>query len=393
MVLFKVFHYRIKKIIKQMTTIIWGLRITRMPEWGGVKRMSDGNIIHVIGTGTIGEPLIGLLCDAKEDLEIDEVTFYKHSPKLEDRPKIKGLIKRGANLAIHESKQEGFRDLGIDSVYDAEDAIKRASVVIDCTPKGTGLSNKEKYYKKYKNKVKGFMAQASEFGFGKMYAVGINDEVITPKDQFIHIVSCNTHNMAVLINTLGIKNKKNYLQEGRFLCIRRANDISQVKSFIPSPEVGSHKDEKMGTHHAVDVHHLYKTMGIDLNVFSSALKLNTQYMHCIWFDLKLDFKITKDEVIQKFIDNPRIAVTHKKAANLVFSFGREHGHYGRILDQTVIVIPTIHVLNETEVIGFCFTPQDGNSIMSSITAAERFLYPDTYEEKLRCLGPFLLQEV
>jgi len=355
--------------------------------------MGDGNIVHVVGTGTIGEPLIGLLCDAKEDLGIDEVTFYKHSPVLTDRPKVRGLIKRDANLAVREEKIKDFQELGMDPVYGAEEAIKRASVVIDCTPKGTGLMNKEKYYNKYKNKVKGFLAQGSEFGFGKMFAVGINDKAITSKDKFIHVVSCNTHNIAVLINTLAIKNYKNNLKEGRFLCIRRANDISQVKSFIPSPEVGVHKDEKMGTHHAVDVHHLYKTLGIDLNVFSSALKLNTQYMHSIWFDLKLKNKITKDDAIKSFIDNPRVAVTHKKSANLVFSFGREHGHYGRILDQTVIVLPTIHVLNENEVIGFCFTPQDGNSILSSITATVRFLNPDTYNEKLKVLGAFLLQEV
>ncbi len=355
--------------------------------------MVDGNIVHVVGTGTIGEPLIGLLCDARDELEIDEVTFYKHSPKLEDRPKMKGLINRGANLCVREDRVKDFQELGIDPVYHAEEAIKRASVVIDCTPKGTGLMNKEKYYNKYKNKIKGFMAQGSEFGFGKMFAVGINDDAITKKDQFIHIVSCNTHNIAVIINTLAIENKKNHMREGRFLCIRRANDISQVKSFIPAPEVGVHKDEKMGTHHAVDVYHLYKTLGIDLNVFSSALKLNTQYMHCIWFDIKLDKKMTKEEAIQRFIDNPRVAITYKKAANLVFSFGREHGHFGRILDQTVIVVPTIHVINENEVIGFCFTPQDGNSILSSISAAERFLYPDCYEEKLKCLGAFLLQEV
>jgi len=355
--------------------------------------MSDGNIVHVVGTGTIGEPLIGLLCDAQEDLGIDEVTFYKHSPKLVDRPKIKGLEKRGANLCVRSEKINDFQELGLEPMYGAEEAIKRADVVIDCTPKGTGLMNKEKYYNKYKNKTKGFMAQGSEFGFGKMYAVGINDSVITPKDKFIHIVSCNTHNIAVLINTLGIKSNKNHLKEGRFLCIRRANDISQVDSFIPSPEVGGHKDEKMGTHHAVDVYHLYKTLGIDLNVFSSALKLNTQYMHCIWYDLKLDYQITKYEVIKKFIDNPRVAITHKKSANLVFSFGREHGHYGRILDQTVAVIPTIHVVNKNEVVGFCFTPQDGNSILSSITAAVRFLHPEDYKEKLKCLGAFLLQEV
>jgi glyceraldehyde-3-phosphate dehydrogenase type II len=355
--------------------------------------MVDGNIVHVVGTGTIGEPLIGLLCDAKEDLEIDEVTFYKHNPVLTDRPKVKGLMNRGANLTVNEEKIKEFQELGMEPLYETEEAIKRASVIIDCTPKGTGLMNKEKYYNKYKNKIKGFLAQGSEFGFGKMYAVGINDEAITKKDQFIHIVSCNTHNIAVLIKTLAIENKKNHLKEGRFLCIRRANDISQDKGFIPSPEVGTHKDEKMGTHHAVDVYHLYKTLDIDLNVFSSALKLNTQYMHCIWFDLKLDKKTTKEEAIQSFIDNPRVAVTYKKSASLVFSFGRDHGHYGRILDQTVVVLPTIHVLNKNEVIGFCYTPQDGNSILSSITAAERFLYPDSYEEKLRCLGAFLLQEV
>ena len=58
--------------------------------------MSDGKIVHVVGTGTIGEPLIGLLCDAKKDLGIDEVTFYKHTAKELDRPKIKGLVNRGA---------------------------------------------------------------------------------------------------------------------------------------------------------------------------------------------------------------------------------------------------------------------------------------------------------
>ena len=149
----------------------------------------------------------------------------------------------------------------------------------------------------------------------------------------------------------------------------------------------------MGTHHARDVYYLYKTLGLELNVFSSALKINSQYMHSIWFDIKLTNKITQEEVIQKFLDNPRVAVTNKVSANLVFSYGRDHGHYGRILNQTVVVLPSIYVLNGNEVIGFCFTPQDGNSLLSSISATERFLYPDTYEEQLKCLGPFLFQEV
>ena len=45
------------------------------------------NIVHVVGTGTIGEPFVGLLCDLKKELGIDEVTFYKHSPVITDTPK------------------------------------------------------------------------------------------------------------------------------------------------------------------------------------------------------------------------------------------------------------------------------------------------------------------
>lgn len=355
--------------------------------------MGDGNVVHVVGTGTIGEPLIGLLCDFRKDLGIDEITFYKHSSAITDRPKIKCLLNRGAVLAVSKDKMNEFRELGVEPTYEAEEAIKRATVVIDCTPKGTGLANKEKYYKKYAHKVKGFLAQGSEFGFGKMYALGINDEAITDKDQFIQIVSCNTHNIAVIIKTIAFDGKENHLVDGKFVCIRRANDVSQSSDFVPSPQVGKHKDKDMGTHHARDVYHLFKTLGYELNVFSSALKVNTQYMHSIWFDLKLDKKITLEEAEQRFRENPRVAVTYKDTANLIFSFGRDHGHYGRILNQTVVVLPSLHVRRDQEVIGFCFTPQDGNSILSSIAAAERFLYPDEYMERIRCLGTILLREV
>jgi hypothetical protein len=50
----------------KITTIKWYMQITGLLKYGEAENMADGNIIHVVGTGTIGEPLIGLLCDAKE---------------------------------------------------------------------------------------------------------------------------------------------------------------------------------------------------------------------------------------------------------------------------------------------------------------------------------------
>lgn len=46
-----------------------------------------------------------------------------------------------------------------------------------------------------------------------------------------------------------------------------------------------------------------------------------------------------------------------------------------------------------EVIGFSFTPQDGNSLLSSIAAAEWFLYPEDYEQRLRCIEEHCFSEI
>ena len=88
-------------------------------------------VVHVIGTGTIGEPLIGLLCDFKEDLGIDEVTFHKNTPLTTDRSKVKSLLQRGAILTTNEDKFDGFNAIGLKPEYHMEESIDRASVVID----------------------------------------------------------------------------------------------------------------------------------------------------------------------------------------------------------------------------------------------------------------------
>ena len=53
--------------------------------------------------------------------------------------------------------------------------------------------------------------------------------------------------------------------------IRRSNDVSQSNKFVPSPQVGSHKDSVYGTHHARDAALLFETLGHRLNFFSSAM--------------------------------------------------------------------------------------------------------------------------
>ena len=351
-------------------------------------------VVHVIGTGTIGEPLIGLLCDFKNDLGIDEVTFHKNTPLTTDRSKVVNLVKRGARLSTHNEKFDGFINIGLKPEFTTEEALEKASVVIDCTPSTYGLDNKEKYYNKFSDNTLGFISQGSEFGFGKPYARGINDEaLVRGEDQFIQVVSCNTHNLCTIVKTMALDAGEDNLIEGKFLLIRRSNDVSQSKRFVPAPEVGLHKDPLFGTHHARDASLLFETLGKQLPLFSSAMKVNSQLMHILYFSLKLKRKTSLQEIIGKLEANDRISVTDKVNANEVFSFGRDHGHFGRILNQTVVSLPSLHLSEDNQISGFCFTPQDGNSLLSSISAAEWFMFPNSFEEKIQCLKPFFFDEV
>ena len=350
------------------------------------------NIVHVVGTGTIGEPLIGLLADNKEHFGIDEVTFHKRTPLVTEKAKVSDLVRRGAVLCVDDNRKATFEELGHAPKFETSEAIERATVVIDCTP--VGNQNKQEFYANASGPI-GYMAQGSEYGFGKMYARGINDEALVDnEDKFIQIVSCNTHNISVLVKALGMdQDGVNHLEDGRFLCLRRANDISQDSGFIASPTVGGHPDERFGTHHARDSHDLFKTLGYDLNLYSSALKMNTQYMHALHFALTLDHDITVDEVKDRLMENTRIAVTHKTSANQVFSFGRDHGYYGRLLSQADIPLDSLAVRNGNEVIGFSFTPQDGNPLLSTVAALLWYLQPGTRDERLDILRRDLFSEI
>jgi glyceraldehyde-3-phosphate dehydrogenase (NAD(P)) len=116
-------------------------------------------------------------------------------------------------------------------------------------------------------------------------------------------------------------------------------------------------------------------------------------MHMIFFDIRVKNPTTTARLMEYVKHNDRMAITYKSSANTVFSFGRDYGHFGRILNVTVVAWPTVAVRDGTEIVGYCFTPQDGNSLLSSVSAATWFLYPKDYEDRIQCLRPYFFDEV
>ncbi len=86
----------------------------------------DRRIILIVGTGTIGEPLTGLMTTQRQALGIDEIIFHKRTPLLKDRSKVFSLLRRGAKLAVDSNCVDSFRQMGMEPSYTWEEALDLA---------------------------------------------------------------------------------------------------------------------------------------------------------------------------------------------------------------------------------------------------------------------------
>lgn len=201
-------------------------------------------VVHIVGTGTIGAPLIEICAELRHAFGIG-VTFHKNRPLPHNRPEIAVMQQHGALLAVTKEAWNSFVEAGYKPDITAEDARAQASVVIDCTPKGGGRRHKELYYNGLvaTGPLRRAIAQGSEKGFGIPYAHGINDAAITPDTNAVQVVSCNTHFGAVtawaVVDGQLERNPTTCCSDAQPTCRRRRSiawTSSSTRTPIPSTE-------------------------------------------------------------------------------------------------------------------------------------------------------------
>lgn len=355
--------------------------------------------IGIVGTGTIGRPLIYLLAEHGPKIGIDETWFHKRTPLLKEKGKVNSLVEKGARLVVDEDKWEKFAELGHEPQATFHKMLEAVDVVIDCTPDGDELM--QKYYKLVKKlrprAFKGAIAQGgSKENFGKSYAFDINDCALKPHEDWrLRVVSCNTHQVCVVANSLVIKHDGiANLKSADFVIERRASDVSQIES-VGSVEVSKPEYGDWGTHQGYDAGLVFKTFIPDLKpvIHTQVSKIPSQYMHVTHWALELKRKIDLKEAYRRLLANPLITPTNYQTTGEVFSEARDNNKLaGRILNQTVLVEPSLQVIGK-KIYGICFTPQDGNALLSSIAATLWLLDPKTYKEKMKVFDKYLFKTV
>ncbi|MDP7282476.1 MAG: type II glyceraldehyde-3-phosphate dehydrogenase [Candidatus Undinarchaeales archaeon] len=245
--------------------------------------------VAINGYGTIGKRVADAVAK-QDDMEVVGVT--KTRPTWEAKNAIEKGFKLYCGLPDNKSK---FEEAGIKIEGDINDLLDQCDIVVDCSPKGKGAENKEKYYDAKSVKVIYEGAEKHEVAGTSFNAYSNYSDAVGKKE--VRVVSCNTTGLSRALNDI---NKEFGIKKARVVLVRRASDPGSSKSgpvdgIVPNPIT-------VPSHHGPDVN----TVLPDLNIITSAFKVSSTFMHAHSLMIELDKEATADQVKELFKKNPRI---------------------------------------------------------------------------------------
>ena len=323
--------------------------------------------ILVNGIGNIGRTLLGILTKNKELLGITKVYALKNTQITAwNKVELDQLEKEGVTIVTR--KHDQYEDL---------DTIKNEiHYIFDATSNGFGQQNKD-WYEDLPNLI-GASAQGSEKNFGLSFMAGIDSRLLIDK-KYVHIVSCNTHAIASLLNVVSAGELSEVLN-GDFVVVRRSEDLGNHQRLVSANVVSRHMDPNIGTHHAIDVVDLYKPLGINLPVQSSDITTPSQLMHTVRFNICLGKSIDNTFLKETIDASPFVSQTNRYDSNIIFEQGRRYSEQGRIYSHAIINSNNLLIDQQSNSIkGWAFIPQEGNTILSTILAFIAQVFPNKYE--------------
>jgi len=250
--------------------------------------------VGIVGYGTIGKRVADAVL-LEDDMDLVGITANTHNYKIES------AIKKGIYV---------FAIGNINKLLDEVD------IVVDCTPKGVGATNKELYVKA---RIKAVFQGGEKPDIGKSFVSQCNYNDAIDSD-FIRVVSCNTTG---LCRTLHAVDQKYGIESVHATIVRRAADPwdiyhGPINAIVPTLELPSH--------HGPDV----KTVLPDLEIFTTSMTVPTtvMHMHSITADLKKETSV--DDVLGLFGDTKRVRIVRNTAGIRstaeIIEYAKDLGH-------------------------------------------------------------------
>jgi len=176
-----------------------------------------------------------------------------------------------------------------------DDLLSKSEVIVDCTPKGIGAKNLERYHFA---EVKAVYQGGEKHDLtGHSFVAQANYETTLGRDA-TRIVSCNTTST---VRTLLALRDAGLLKKARGVLVRRATDPWEsdhsgiMNTVVPEPHIPSHQGPDA------------QTVVPDLDVVTIAVKASHTQTHNHYWIVEMTREASREEVLEAFRVAPRIA--------------------------------------------------------------------------------------
>ena len=247
--------------------------------------------VAINGYGTVGKRVADAVA-AQKDMEV--IGVVKTKPTFEAY----GAVDKGFRLfANNRENMKTFEEAGLKVEGTSRELIEEADIIVDGSPDGIGIENKEELYIPLKKKAifqGGEKAGTADVSFNS----AANYEKAAGK-QFVRVVSCNTTG---LCRTLAPIDRAYDIKKVSAVMIRRGPDPANIKkgpvnAIVPDPVT-------VPSHHGPDVN----TVLPDLKITTVALKVPTTLMHMHSINASMVNGTKTDEVIDLLDKTPRVVL-------------------------------------------------------------------------------------
>jgi len=304
--------------------------------------------IAVIGYGVIGKRVADAI-DLQDDMKLAGVCDIISDWRIQNAVRKEYDIYAATEEAADKMKSEGISIKG-----NMQELLKKSDLVVDCTPKKIAAQNVEIY----KEKGIKFIVQGGEkhettghsFSAENNYKSAINLNAT-------RVVSCNTTS---ILRTLTALKRADLLDYARGTLLRRATDPWEshlggiMNTMVPEKDIPSHQGPDA------------QSVDPDLDVITSAVKVPETLSHMHYWNVKLNKKVSKEEVLKAFKTSTRIKmirydqglVSNNTIKEMFLDMGRPWGDmyevalwedmlkvvgdelfYAYVVDNQAIVIP------------------------------------------------------
>jgi glyceraldehyde-3-phosphate dehydrogenase (NAD(P)) len=244
--------------------------------------------VGVVGYGTIGKRVADAVV-AQRDMDLAGVA--KTSPNYEAQ----AAVANGYDLyAAVPERRERFDEAGMPVAGDLDALVAAADVIVDATPSGIGVQNKEVYETHDTPAIYqgGEDADLVDTSFNARANFGDAADA-----DHVRVVSCNTTGLSRLLAPL---REEFGVEKSRVTLVRRGGDPGQtgrgpIDDILPDPV-------SLPSHHGPDV----KTIFPDVDIDTLGLKVPATLMHMHSVNVTLESDTDAEEVTELLAEESRL---------------------------------------------------------------------------------------